>query len=183
MIMENNNRQQSQSIPIKFFAIQLLILLIIAVQTNGSQKFVPNGRYGRRSDLPPLSSINNNPSSSYDINRFVSSLTDADAMAMNQDAENMLLMMTMNGPQSVMNNNNLNWSASSNLAKQLWWLCAMNEDKIIMNRCLRSIPMIKMVLMKAAATDHSLMSEIDTQPQILQQPLKQQRQGQDQDRQ
>lgn len=43
--------------------------------------------------------------------------------------------------------------------------------------------MIKMVLMKAAATDHSLMSEIDTQPQILQQPLKQQRQGQDQDRQ
>lgn len=97
MIMENNNRQQSQSIPINFFAIQLLILLIIAVQTNGSQKFVPNGRYGRRSDLPPLSSINNNPSSSYDINRFVSSLTDADAMAMNQGRlENKFLLDQLN---------------------------------------------------------------------------------------
>ena len=92
MIMANNNntnnRQQQQSkslIPIKFFITQLIILLIIAaVQTNGSQKFVPNGRYGRRSDLPPLSSINNNPSSlssSYDINQFFS---DADILAMNQ---------------------------------------------------------------------------------------------------
>lgn len=91
MIMANNNnnnrqqqphqQQSKSSIPIKFFITQLIILLIIAVvQTNGSQKFVPNGRYGRRSDLPPLSSINNNPSS-YDINQFFS---DADILAMNQ---------------------------------------------------------------------------------------------------
>nr|XP_027198921.1 uncharacterized protein LOC113793139 [Dermatophagoides pteronyssinus] len=169
--------------------IMLIILLIIAtVQTNGSQKFVPNGRYGRRSDLPPLSSINNNPSSSYDINQFFS---DADILAMNQDAENMLMLMTMmrmNGPpQSTMD---INWSA--NLIKQLWHLCEMNEDKIIMNRCLRSIPIIKMILMKSAATaaakDRTFMSEIDPQSQILQQTLKhqqqqQQQQGQDQDRQ
>ena len=52
------------------------------------------------------------------------------------DAENMLMLMTMmrmNGPpQSTMD---INWS--SNLIKQLWHLCEMNEDKIIMNRCLR----------------------------------------------
>ncbi|XP_075679870.1 uncharacterized protein LOC113793139 [Dermatophagoides pteronyssinus] len=193
MIMANNNntnnrqqqQQQSKSlIPIKFFITQLIILLIIAaVQTNGSQKFVPNGRYGRRSDLPPLSSINNNPSSlssSYDINQFFS---DADILAMNQDAENMLMLMTMmrmNGPpQSTMD---INWSA--NLIKQLWHLCEMNEDKIIMNRCLRSIPIIKMILMKSAATaaakDRTFMSEIDPQSQILQQTLKHQQQQQQQ---
>ncbi|OTF82868.1 hypothetical protein BLA29_007871 [Euroglyphus maynei] len=153
------------------------------VQTNGSQKFVPNGRYGRRSDLPPLSSMNNNNNpSSYDINQFFS---DADMLTMNQDAENMLMMDNNN-------NNNINWSTSSStsnlLSKQLWLLCTMNEDKIIMNRCLRSIPIIKMILMKAAVKDRRIMPEIDAQPQILQQTLKhqrqqQQQQGQDQDRQ
>lgn len=57
-----NRHQEIRAIKNIFIHSILCLMAAMFVQANTSQKFVPNGRYGRRSDLPALAPLSSQAS-------------------------------------------------------------------------------------------------------------------------